>query len=52
MERNSTLARMFHKEVDGSFKKDILDVAFAIADSVRLVHGLGNEGTGTIRRKS
>ena len=49
VEWNSTLAGgMFHMKVDRSFEQDVLHIALAVAGSVRLVHGLGNEGSSTI----
>ena len=51
VEWNSTLAGVFHIEVNGSFELDVLHIAFAVAGSVWLVHGLGNEGSGTIQIK-
>ena len=42
---------MFYNEVDGSFQKDVLDVALAVTGSMRLVHELGDEGSGTLPRK-
>lgn len=41
---------MLHVEVNGSFEKDLLHVTFAITGSVRLVHGLGNKGSGARKR--
>jgi hypothetical protein len=48
---NSALAGMFHIEINGRFEQDVLDIAFAIAGSMWLVHELGNVGSGTLGMK-